>query len=179
EVFYTENHIDCKKWYNQRESQEFKFLPSCRPVERSRLINIFRHGLKTGDINNRIHCNRLPCTDNHYPNPCCLFIGKHTSTQCSASYRLSEFRKDVCKEIVEDVTDYQRSQYIRKEVSRSEKTLTFNLAIEPKCKNQTDDIGNDRSTNGKTKCKPVGFADSCVGEKIRVIPKTYHIVVSK
>ncbi len=76
EVLHAKHHVNGEERYNQRECQITELLPSCRPVQPACLINILRHGLKAGDINNSVHracgCKKIvaPAMNTHmYENP--------------------------------------------------------------------------------------------------------------
>ena len=155
-----------------------ELIPSCCTVNCSRFIDILRNSLKSGNVNDRVHCNRLPCTYDYNCDPCHLCTGQHTRRKCLTSKHFSESRKNVCKEIVENISYNQCSENIWNEVCTTECTLEFDLAVQPKRQDQTDYICHDRSYNCKFKCKQIRATDSAVCKKILIISKSYPVKAS-
>ena len=100
--------------------------PGCS-VDGTRFVNIFRNGLKTGYVDNRVHRNRLPCADDHNADPCPFRTGKDT---CSlAAHHINDCRNDIGKEIVENITYNQCAQNIRYKIHAAQRAFKFDLAV--------------------------------------------------
>ena len=82
---YSIIDVQERKWNDKWKCQVLEFLPSCGTVNGSCFIHILRNRLKSRNINDCIHCDRLPCTHDHDCNPCKLCIRKHTGAKCLTS----------------------------------------------------------------------------------------------
>ena len=152
----------------------FEFCPSCCTVDRTSLVYIFRYGLETGNINDGIHRDSLPCTHDHDCNPCPSCACQHT---CSfASQHLNDCRKNICKEVVENITYNQCSKNVRNEIHSSQSTLKFNLAVQSKCQNQTDYVYHDRTQNSQLKGEPVRMSHAGVCKQIDIVTQTNPVI---
>ena len=72
------DNINGKERNDQREGQIFESSPTGCPVDRAGFIDIFRYGLQTGNIDNRIHRDRLPCSYNDDTEPCSVLFCQNT-----------------------------------------------------------------------------------------------------
>ena len=156
-----------------------EFFPSCCSVQRACFIHILRNGLKTGNINNRIHGNILPAAYDHDRDPCSIFIRKHTGAQRFASYHFSHCRKNVCEQILEHITYYQCAKYIGQEIRCAEKSFGADLTVQSQGKDQADHIRYDCCADRQLECKQIGSSRAGICEQIHVIPKADPIISSK
>src|SRR5699024_1325958 len=132
EVLHTQYHVNREERNDQRESQILEFRPSGSPVNRACLIYILRYSLKTGNINNSIHCHRLPACYKYDGQPCAAFTGKHTAGEETDSQLLSHCREDVSKNKADNISYNQPAQYVRNEIDSPQSTFPFNLTVQSK-----------------------------------------------
>src|SRR5699024_2545929 len=162
----------------QRESQILEFRPSGSPVNRACLIYILRYSLKTGNINNSIHCHRLPACYKYDSQPCAAFTGKHTAGEENDSQLLSHCRKDIGKDKAENITHNQSAQYDRNEVDSPQSTFTFDLAVQSQGQDQAYQICYNGADNSKFKSKQVGSSHSGVLKQVRIVSKSHKFIGS-
>lgn len=105
EVFHTQHHINRKEWNNQRKCKVFEPSPSGGSIDCTGFIHIFRARSATGNIDDGIHCNCLPCTYNNDTKPCSTFFCQNTGTQPFDSCCLTSCRKNISKEETKNITD--------------------------------------------------------------------------
>src|SRR5699024_3477103 len=130
EVLHAEHHIDGEERHDQRESKIFELSPSARPVNGSGFINILRHCLQSGNVNDGIHSHRLPAGDYYDGKPRGLCVGEHTAGEPFNPRRLSGSRQDVGEKETKNITYNQTAQNVWKEIDCSQGAFRFDLTVQ-------------------------------------------------
>ena len=156
----------------------FKLGPSCGSVNSPCFIYIFRHCLKTGDIDNGIHGDGLPACYKYDCQPCCVLTGEHTAGKETDPQLLSDRRKDISKDKAEDVTYNQSAQYVWYKVNTTQSALSFDLAVQSQGQYQAHQVCYNSADNGKLKGEQIRFSNSGILEQIHIVSESYKIISS-